>query len=404
MNESTDANNLKIFSPSSQTSASRLKPIAVLRDHAKHDSASPTEEAHVSDASKNEHNDDDDSAEEAVVVVAAASKKKGDDDTVDDDEATVDETEGTLDRDQEANSSSPQASPPAKRRGVAARKKSPKQPKASTDSHTSKKRPNSSARPPAKRRRAAAQRQLDSDDDNDHDGDDNDSSGASASRAPTGRTDSAQGFDAVHIKMLMTGADDKMRRQYCKFEYAGIDIYNLFTASKAAYMRIRMHEDFHKDSTHLVMFDEELRSVKLLTAICRRMWVVSSKWLDDADTVKRRLPSCEPYENTYFPGARRARVGEKSPLDGVCILLNGTDFALDLNVLKRLIQLAGGRVVSSKKKADVVVSSPSGSYVMPGAATKSARDAVPIVAEKWLLDTISDWQTASYESYYKYQQ
>lgn len=118
---------------------------------------------------------------------------------------------------------------------------------------------------------------------------------------------------------------------------------------------------------------------------------MTSEFIDETER-KGRLPDPERYEivEAQFVGARRARLGEPMPLDGViAFIVPGNTFTVDGDALRALIKSSGGSVTTNLKEATVALGK-----------SKTPLQ-VPCVTEQYVLDAISNWETPKIESYSK---
>ena len=145
--------------------------------------------------------------------------------------------------------------------------------------------------------------------------------------------------------------------------------------------------------THLIIGDKK-RTAKLLFTIARGGWVLTPEWVFKSIENGSWLPE-ESFEAVdLFPGARKSRLARTASLEDdtnlmASALFGGKKFhvfgatAPPEDDLELLIELCGGQVVDSFKKADVVV-------LGEGYSPPTSRR--PTVGVEWILDSISGFE------------
>ena len=151
-----------------------------------------------------------------------------------------------------------------------------------------------------------------------------------------------------------------------------------------------------KNVTHLIV-GENRRTLKVLLAIAKGLWVVSFQWVV-ASVEEGKWLSPENYEvEKWFPGAMNARKarhkGEAPLLDGKMVFLNGKSMSVSQENLTELVEAAGGQVVNAFKDCDLCISSATAS--LPRVKGKK----IDVVSEEWLLDSISSYSLLPVHGY-----
>jgi len=165
-----------------------------------------------------------------------------------------------------------------------------------------------------------------------------------------------------------------------------------------------LHHDFVPDkATHLVSGGNK-RTVKLLQALAKGIWVLKSDWIYDSMEAGKWLPE-EGYEAVdWFPGAKASRLARgESTLYFICFLLifvlwyvfaahqkKGLlhqiaimvcgGVRVPLHSLERAIELAGGQCTKSYRNTDYCIVAENAIY-KPWVEKFPKERAVPIVKE-----------------------
>jgi len=162
-----------------------------------------------------------------------------------------------------------------------------------------------------------------------------------------------------------------------------------------------LHHDFVPDkATHLVSGGNK-RTVKLLQALAKGIWVLKSDWIYDSMEAGKWLPE-EGYEAVdWFPGAKASRLArahqKKGLLHQIAIMVCG-GVRVPLHSLERAIELAGGQCTKSYRNTDYCIVAENAIY-KPWVEKFPKERAVPIVKEDWLLDSLKEYKLLPVESY-----
>ena len=163
----------------------------------------------------------------------------------------------------------------------------------------------------------------------------------------------------------------------------------------------------HDRATHLVLA-EPRRTMRLLRAVARGVWVVTPEWAR-ASAARGAWADPAEFETDAFPGARRARMarerGEigagKGLLGGVRVHVEERAGRPSAAELRALAAAAGGEIAPRGVDADVIVSSDgtgaTGTGTGTGTGTRGgARD---VVTEAWLLKAVADYELPRREDF-----
>eukprot|EP00005_Dracoamoeba_jomungandri_P009556 CAMPEP_0174264560 /NCGR_PEP_ID=MMETSP0439-20130205/22871_1 /TAXON_ID=0 /ORGANISM="Stereomyxa ramosa, Strain Chinc5" /LENGTH=542 /DNA_ID=CAMNT_0015350487 /DNA_START=44 /DNA_END=1672 /DNA_ORIENTATION=+ len=149
-------------------------------------------------------------------------------------------------------------------------------------------------------------------------------------------------------------------------------------------------EHLTEKTTHLVVGDPK-RSIKVLEAIAKGIWVVHREWVVDS-VVAGKWVDEKDYVVDEFPGAaisrNRREDGEASLFSGTIFMIHG-ETKINTEALKELITMAGGKLTSNADKADYCVVSEldtkkPGGYLINIQNHKKAR----VVKEEFVYDAL----------------
>ena len=148
-------------------------------------------------------------------------------------------------------------------------------------------------------------------------------------------------------------------------------------------------------ATHVVC-DTPMRTIKLMAAILRGVWVVSSKWVTESVAAKRWLPE-ESYEVTQYPGTKLSReahaktpAGEQTPglFAGMSFVIGHTEHTNPTkSEVRELVVTGGGQALLTKEieKTQFYLACPS--RPIPTNLPESAR----VVTQSAFFDAISNY-------------
>ena len=148
-------------------------------------------------------------------------------------------------------------------------------------------------------------------------------------------------------------------------------------------------------ATHVVC-DTPMRTIKLMAAILRGVWVVSSKWVTESVAAKRWLPE-EAYEVTQYPGTKLSReahaktpAGESTPglFAGMTFVIGHTEHTNPTkSEVRELVVTGGGQALLTKEidKTQFYLACPS--RPVPTNLPESAR----VVTQSAFFDAISNY-------------
>ncbi|CAK8676905.1 unnamed protein product [Clavelina lepadiformis] len=149
--------------------------------------------------------------------------------------------------------------------------------------------------------------------------------------------------------------------------------------------RFRIHTSVKDESVTHVVCGAARRTMNVLCAISRGLWLLSKEWITASSDAGYWLDE-HSYEVSYFPTARHTRLQRCSlpswkfsvfsSLDGHVYIAPDTKPPNDQ--LKELVGLGGGRVIESPKRAKVRV------------GRLKATASLPSVLETWVLDSITE--------------
>jgi len=150
-----------------------------------------------------------------------------------------------------------------------------------------------------------------------------------------------------------------------------------------------------KFATHVVC-DEPVRTIKLMAAILRGVWIVSSKWVLDSIEAKKWLPESS-YEIQQFPGVKLSREAHENagvnehvsgPFNGMSFVIGHTDHTSPTkSEIKELVLAGDGYVFLTKDidKAQYYISCPS--RLLPTNLPETAL----VVSQNAFFDAISNY-------------
>ena len=145
------------------------------------------------------------------------------------------------------------------------------------------------------------------------------------------------------------------------------------------------------------MIGSHRRTLKVLLAIARGLWVVSCDWV--LCSIERGSWLAEhKYEAVdWFPGCRASREskerGEGPLLGGLRVFVNGHNVLPPREDLVELLVSGGAQVVGEFRACTLCISS--------SAAIRPKRNpnATPIVRSEWLVDSLQDYVLKEYAPY-----
>ncbi|XP_078688259.1 microcephalin-like isoform X2 [Branchiostoma floridae x Branchiostoma belcheri] len=155
-----------------------------------------------------------------------------------------------------------------------------------------------------------------------------------------------------------------------------------------------LERDVTERTTHVVSGNNR-RTLNVLSAISRGCWLVSLEWVLKSCEVGRYVEE-EPYElHEAFPAAQEARLERqaaeghyKQDLFSDCGLIYISEHTSPPHSsLVRLVELCGGRICTSIRRARIVVGNP-----------QRRTDAL-VVTELWVLDSITEHSTLPLDAY-----
>eukprot|EP00736_Rhodelphis_marinus_P000447 Rmarinus@m.10456 len=222
---------------------------------------------------------------------------------------------------------------------------------------------------------------------------DRDSSSSPAAISTSGRSDSAQ---ASNAKMVSAS-----NRVLAFSSVHSDDAAVLMTAAGSlGGVRFRDHaagkpSTLASTVTHLVTSDAPRRTVKILSAIAKGIWVIHQAWI--YTSLERGMHWLDEgeFEVTSWPGPRSSRIahekGERGILDGKAVSLLGKPLA-GIDNLKRLLQDVGATIVSNWKSSEICIFSGK-------RPAKASEYDTHFVAQEWLFDCIEKWTFLDPQSY-----
>ncbi|CAH1253673.1 MCPH1 [Branchiostoma lanceolatum] len=155
-----------------------------------------------------------------------------------------------------------------------------------------------------------------------------------------------------------------------------------------------IERDVTERTTHVVSGSNR-RTLNVLSAVARGCWLVSLEWVLKSCEVGRYVEE-EPYElHEAFPAAQESRLERqaaegpyKQDLFSDCGLIYISEQTSPPHAsLVRLVELCGGRISTSIRRARIVVGNP-----------RRRTDAL-VVTELWVLDSITEHRTLPLDDY-----
>nr|CAB3263702.1 microcephalin [Phallusia mammillata] len=154
--------------------------------------------------------------------------------------------------------------------------------------------------------------------------------------------------------------------------------------------RFRVHQSVSDDRASHVICGAARRTVNVLRAISRGLWLLSKQWVFNSEQAGHWLDEVDYEAVQYFPVARETRLQRHcatntalpwsstlfSPLEGRIFVSSTTQPPAD--DLRELLTLCGGHVTTSPRRAVVRVGPLSTSHCLTS------------VKETWILDSISE--------------
>ncbi|KAH3763830.1 microcephalin [Pelomyxa schiedti] len=147
--------------------------------------------------------------------------------------------------------------------------------------------------------------------------------------------------------------------------------------------------EIEEHTTHLLCGSDR-RSLKLMTAIAKGLWVLDVKWLSRSHEANKLLSEEEFEMKATFPGASVSRKAHENGTPGIfhgftIFLGSGTNSSRES--LEELIKLAGGATTQQLKDATLCILSPN----------KPCK--CPLVSESWLYDSIQNYKPQACDAY-----
>jgi hypothetical protein len=143
--------------------------------------------------------------------------------------------------------------------------------------------------------------------------------------------------------------------------------------------------------THLVL-DGEVKTQKTLFAFARGVPIVDFKWIEASNTAK----SWQDHNKylTFETGAKSRLLNRGKILKGLEIFLDPSVTNPKPEVIKQLVTLAGGRIVTSVSSAELIILGHSKDQDWAGLGSQP-----PCVTLEWLYDSLTRGECQAFLSY-----
>uniref|UniRef100_A0A1A9W6X8 BRCT domain-containing protein n=1 Tax=Glossina brevipalpis TaxID=37001 RepID=A0A1A9W6X8_9MUSC len=164
------------------------------------------------------------------------------------------------------------------------------------------------------------------------------------------------------------------------------------------------------DTTHLITY-ESRRTLNLLRAMARGLWIVEYNWIVESAKIGRWLPE-EPFEVHDFSRAIEICRSEKQAFGDFykCELFHNVGpiyvssrcSPVSKENVKELITICGGKITGSRSKARYIVGSPIGNFgeLPPKELLQQQQNGEKCyVSPFWILDSITEMQILKLQKY-----
>uniref|UniRef100_A0A905AUP6 BRCT domain-containing protein n=1 Tax=Glossina morsitans morsitans TaxID=37546 RepID=A0A905AUP6_GLOMM len=164
------------------------------------------------------------------------------------------------------------------------------------------------------------------------------------------------------------------------------------------------------DTTHLITY-ESRRTLNLLRAMARGLWIVEYNWIVESSNVGRWLPE-EPFEVHDFSRAIEICRSEKQAFGDFykcelfrnvgSIYVSSRCSPVSKENIKELITICGGKVTGSRSKARYIIGSPASNFgeIPPKELLQQQQNGEKCyVSPFWILDSITEMQVLKLQKY-----
>ncbi|KAI9577834.1 uncharacterized protein LOC119641320 [Glossina fuscipes] len=164
------------------------------------------------------------------------------------------------------------------------------------------------------------------------------------------------------------------------------------------------------DTTHLITY-ESRRTLNLLRAMARGLWIVEYNWIVESSKVGRWLPE-EPFEVHDFSRAIEICRSEKQAFGDFykcelfrnvgSIYVSSRCSPVSKENIKELITICGGKVSGSRSKARYIIGSPACNFgeIPPKELLQQQQNGEKCyVSPFWILDSITEMQVLKLQKY-----
>uniref|UniRef100_A0A1A9V2H1 BRCT domain-containing protein n=1 Tax=Glossina austeni TaxID=7395 RepID=A0A1A9V2H1_GLOAU len=171
-----------------------------------------------------------------------------------------------------------------------------------------------------------------------------------------------------------------------------------------------MGDMVNDDTTHLITY-ESRRTLNLLRAMVRGLWIVEYNWIVESSKVGRWLPE-EPFEVHDFSRAIEICRSEKQAFGDFykcelfrnvgSIYVSSRCSPVSKENIKELITLCGGKVTGSRSKARYIIGGPAGNFgeIPPKEFLQQQQNGEKCyVSPFWILDSITEMQVLKLQKY-----
>ena len=150
------------------------------------------------------------------------------------------------------------------------------------------------------------------------------------------------------------------------------------------------------ETTHLVIGSHK-RTIKVLQAIARGLWVVGYDWVLGSIARASWLDEEKFEAVAWFPGCRSSRLeherGLPPLLSGTKVFVNGRNISPPFEELSLLLISCGAELMPSFHSCTLCLSS--STAIRP----KKNPQKIPILRVDWLIDSLQDYAKKDYSPY-----
>jgi len=159
--------------------------------------------------------------------------------------------------------------------------------------------------------------------------------------------------------------------------------------------------EVNEHTSHVVVAKAE-RTLKVMQAIARGIFVVKPEWITESKKQSKWLDPAKFEASDWFPGAKKLRtnrLADKPLLLADKRIYIGTATGLSPRDLASLVQYSGGQIVSTVPQADIVIGGKRPKRQVVVADGQLLAGEAPVVKEEWLFDALSKGKLPDTDDY-----